>query len=115
LKSVTAKKLGLITDYFNNDNISDVAVVNYWNNSISILLGYADGILKLNQSYTVGVSPYSVTSDDFNNDTIVDLAVVNSGDDCVSLLFGDINRIFTAPNKVWNWSAACLCFIESFQ
>ena len=55
---------------FNNDNISDIVVVNYGTNSIVVLSGFGDGSFLLGSAYSTGAasSPMALAKGDFNKD-----------------------------------------------
>ena len=66
------------TGDFNGDGRLDVAVVNYNDNTVSVLLGNADGSYEPHVDYQVGTGPVGVVVADFNSDSKLDLAVVNA-------------------------------------
>ncbi|CAF3745768.1 unnamed protein product [Rotaria sp. Silwood1] len=81
---------------FNNDNLLDIVVTNYWTHTVGILLGLNNGIftsqitfLKGNWSY-----PRSVAVSDFDNDKNIDIVVANSGTDNIAVLLGLGNGLF---------------------
>ena len=83
----------------NGDGMLDLAVANYGNGTVSVLLGNGDGTFQTEVSYNVGKSPYSVAVGDFNGDGKADLAVANSGDGTTSVLLGNGDGTFqTAVN-----------------
>ena len=61
---------------FNGDGKSDLAGANYFDSTVSVLLGDGDGAFAYKRDYSVGSSPYSVTVGDFNGDGKTDLATV---------------------------------------
>ena len=71
---------------FNGDTIQDIAISNYGDGNISIVLGQKDGIFKLKSNIKVGRLPIAVASGDFNNDEKLDLAVTLRFDKLVILL-----------------------------
>src|ERR1700687_3587442 len=89
---------------FNGDVRPDFAAINYQGNSLSILLGQADGsFVDTGSIYPVGVQPVGAEVGDFNGDGVLDLAVVNqvcATDPCppgsVSILLGNGDGTFVA-------------------
>jgi hypothetical protein len=79
---------------FNGDGKLDLAVVNEQSNTVSVLLGNADGSFKPAVNYSTGTTPVSVAVGDFNGDGHVDLAVANSGSNSLSLLMGNGDGTF---------------------
>jgi hypothetical protein len=85
---------------FNNDIDShlDLAVANFVDNSVSILLGDGSGgfsvapncdIQNHSDICTAGTQPVSIVTGDFNNDGVADLAVANEVTKNVSILLGN--------------------------
>jgi hypothetical protein len=78
----------------NGDGRLDVAVANQSDNTVSVVLGRADGSFTQKVDYKVGAAPVALASGDFNGDHLPDLAVVNSQDNTVSILLGAGNGTF---------------------
>src|SRR5947208_2185453 len=74
---------------FNGDGKADLAVANFNDNNVSILLGDGTGTFAAAVNYALRNTPVSVTIGDFNGDGKADLAVANSGSDNVSILLGN--------------------------
>jgi hypothetical protein len=72
----------------NRDGIPDAVVANYGGNSVSVLLGRADGGYAGAVEYATGKQPAHLAVTDVNNDGIPDVIVANSGSDTVSVLLG---------------------------
>jgi uncharacterized protein (TIGR03437 family) len=76
---------------FNGDNKPDLAIANFGDDTVSVLLG--DGTGGFNEAqgspFAVGSEPDSIAVGDFSGDTVADLAVVNSGDNTVTVLLGN--------------------------
>jgi len=87
---------------FNGDGFSDRAVVNFGDNSVSILLGTGDGNFQAAVKYGVGAFPTAIVAGDFNHDGHLDLAVANygeveaTGSGTVSILLGRGDGTFVA-------------------
>ncbi|MEG4229355.1 FG-GAP-like repeat-containing protein, partial [Microcoleus sp. N9_B2] len=76
---------------FNGDNLPDLAVANFNDNSASILLnttptGAATPTFAPQVPFPTGTRPRSVSIGDFNGDNLPDLAVANSGSNTASIL-----------------------------
>ena len=79
---------------FNGDRIPDLAVTNYSDNTVSILLGQPNGTFANKVDYATGVQPGALVAADFNGDGKVDLAVLNESAQTVSILLGNGNGTF---------------------
>jgi hypothetical protein len=75
---------------FNSDNHLDLAVANFNDRTVGILLGYGNGTFATVRTHSAGVSsgPLFVSAGDFNNDNHSDIAVANYQDNSVVVLFG---------------------------
>jgi hypothetical protein len=82
---------------FNSDNKTDLAVANYSDGTVTILLGNGDGTFTpaANSPVTVGRSPLSIAVGDFSDDGIPDLAVANVTDNTLTILLGNGNGTFS--------------------
>src|SRR5207248_3170830 len=76
------------------DGKQDLAVTNFSDNNVSVLLGKGDGTFAAPVSFAAGKSPTSVAMADFNGDGKPDLAVANGGDRNVSVLLGNGDGTF---------------------
>src|SRR5262245_35710266 len=72
---------------FNNDTRLDLAVVNYIDNSVSVLLAKPDGTSGPALNAVAGAGPLSLAVGDFNGDSKLDIANVNGSD--ISVLLGN--------------------------
>src|SRR6266852_4120570 len=66
------------TGDFNSDGKPDLAVANYGDGSVSILLGNGDGTFQPANNIAVGKNLVSIAVGDFNGDNRLDVAVANS-------------------------------------
>ena len=71
---------------YNGDGKADLAVANFFANTVSVLLGNGDGSLQTQQTFATGAAPSSVAVGDFNGDGKADIAVANRDSDTVSVL-----------------------------
>jgi hypothetical protein len=74
---------------FNGDGKADLAVANYYDNSVSLLLGNGDGTFRPAQTFFAGRAPLSVAVGDFNGDGRPDLVLVTPSGVNVLLNNGD--------------------------
>lgn len=82
---------------FNGDGKPDLAITDFGNGKLSVLLGNGDGTFQTAVSYGAGTRPISVAVGDFNGDGIPDLAVANNANSgTVSILLGVGNGTFKA-------------------
>ncbi|CAF2704878.1 unnamed protein product [Rotaria sp. Silwood2] len=94
----------LVTGDFNSDSYIDLAITNYIDDTLSILLGNGDGTFQTQQIYVFerGSRPWGITTADFNNDTVLDLAVTLSGSREVAIIFGIAENFpFVAPANIY--------------
>jgi hypothetical protein len=71
---------------FNGDGNNDLAVANFADNTVNVLLGDGHGGFGSRLNLPVGTGPGSVAVADFNGDGKPDLAVANESDNTVSVL-----------------------------
>jgi hypothetical protein len=85
---------GVTVADFNGDGKLDLAVSNFSDNTVSILLGVRAGTFGAAVSYATGMSPAALASGDFNHDGKLDLAVANENDHTLSILLGNGDGTF---------------------
>jgi Bacterial Ig-like domain (group 3)/FG-GAP-like repeat/FG-GAP repeat len=85
---------------FNGDGKADLAVANFTDNTVTVLLGNGSGgfTAASGSPFAVDVHPYSIAVGDFNGDGKPDLAVANSGATDVTVLLGNGSGGFTAES-----------------
>ncbi len=78
----------IVAGDFNNDGKLDLAVANYGDGTVTLLLGNGDGTFTpaSGSPYAVGQGPIAIAAADFNGDGKLDLAVANLTDGTVSIL-----------------------------
>ena len=82
--------LFVTTGDVNNDNATDLVMVNYGTNSVGVLLGYGNGSFQPHTTYFTEYdsTPHSLALGDFNNDNHLDIAVTNYGTSSIGILLG---------------------------
>ncbi|CAM2728269.1 unnamed protein product [Rotaria socialis] len=86
----------MVVGDFNNDNQSDIVVVNSQGKTISALLGYGNGTFAKDISTSTGnSSPVFIAMGDFNKDNKLDIAVAFQKDDNVGVFMGYGNGSFS--------------------
>ncbi len=73
---------------FNSDSKLDLAVTNWFDNNVSVLLGNGNGSFGAATNFPVGTNPVFVVTGDVNGDSKLDLAVANFSSNNVSVLLG---------------------------
>jgi hypothetical protein len=81
--------ISVTTADFNKDGNLDLAVANYFANTVSVLPGNGTGGFGTKVDFVTGNRPFSVIAADFNKDGNLDLAVSNVFSFDVSVLLGN--------------------------
>ncbi|MCP2731166.1 FG-GAP repeat domain-containing protein, partial [Limnofasciculus baicalensis] len=84
---------------FNGDSKLDLAVTNWFDNNVSVLLGNGNGSFGAATNFPVGTNPVFVVTGDVNGDGKLDLAVANFSSNNVSVLLGNGNGSFGAATN----------------
>jgi hypothetical protein len=102
---------------FNGDTNLDIAVANYFGNSLTILLGNGDGTFSEagGSPITVGTNPRGIATGHLNGDAHIDLAVVNPGNNTVSILLGNGDGTFAAAANVTSGGVPGSLVISDFD
>ena len=86
---------------FNNDGMLDLAVSNYSDNTVSILLGNGDGTFQPQTTFSTLAAPFGIAVGDLNDDGIPDLVVGNdSNGGGLNICLGDGSGGFTAGTSL---------------
>jgi hypothetical protein len=90
----TTSPASVVVADFNGDGRPDMAVSDYQNNWVSILLGSTSGGFVATGTFATGSSPSALVVADFNGDKKIDLAVVNANSGTISILLGNGDGTF---------------------
>jgi Concanavalin A-like lectin/glucanases superfamily/FG-GAP-like repeat len=85
----------LVAGQFSGDGHLDLAVTNFGDGTVTVLMGNGDGTFAAPTSFVTGEYPYSIATGDFSGDGRLDLAV-NSGFNDVAVLLGNGDGTFQA-------------------
>ncbi|CAF4016179.1 unnamed protein product [Adineta steineri] len=85
---------------FNNDSRLDIAVANFYGDSMGVFLGYGNGTFADQVSYSVPLSthPYDIVIGDVNNDDHQDIIVTVDYSQSILIFFGYGNGTFVEGN-----------------
>src|SRR6266581_6915083 len=89
----------IVVGDFNGDGKLDLAVTDYSNNNVSVLLGNGDGTFQAPRTFPVGIHPAQVAVGDFNGDGKPDLVVSNYDSNTISVLLGNGDGTFQAAQN----------------
>ncbi|MEL6382659.1 MAG: DUF4347 domain-containing protein [Cyanobacteria bacterium J06626_18] len=87
----------IVAGSFNGDDNTDLAIANFFDNTISVLLGDGTGSFSPPTSFAAGNAPTALQAADFNGDGNLDLVSTATADDAVLLLLGDGTGGFGNP------------------
>ncbi|HEY4329505.1 MAG TPA: VCBS repeat-containing protein, partial [Phycisphaerae bacterium] len=85
---VGASPIAIVTNDFDGDGLTDMAVLNSSSNSISVLLNNGHGFVRTDYP-TLGAAPSGIAMGDFDGINGMDLAVVNSVSDSVTVFLNN--------------------------
>jgi hypothetical protein len=86
----------IVTADFNGDGDVDLAIPNYGDSTVTLLLGDGDGTFTdSGESFNVGGAHYYIATADFDEDGNMDLALPNAAENNVTVLLGDGDGTFT--------------------
>ena len=94
----------------NDDSNLDIVVANFDDSSVSVLLGYGDGLFANQITYATRESPIFVSVLDFNKDTRLDIIVIHFNKNGLGIFWGSGNGSFEKEKTYLllhrPWSAA---------
>jgi hypothetical protein len=79
---------------FNSNNILDLAITNYGDDDVSVLIGDGIGGFGDRHDYLVRSAPWGIVAGDFNSDNILDLVITSESEGYISVLMGDGMGVF---------------------
>ncbi len=91
---------GIAAGDFNGDGKPDLAVVNWSEGTVAVLLGQGNGSFAPAVSYETGVGPMAVATRDFDGDGRLDLAITNLLSQDVTILLGKGDGTFRSAVSV---------------
>jgi hypothetical protein len=100
--SPSASPDGVVVADFNGDGKEDLAIANYYANTVSVLLGNGNGTFGNPTNYVLGNSPFplytgNLTATDLIGNGKQDLVAVDALDASVWILMGNSNGTFQTP------------------
>ncbi len=107
-----AGPVAVVAGDFNGDGNLDLVTAN---NTVSVLLGNADGTFQTKTDYTVGTQPVSVAIGDFNGDGKADLAVANQGSSTLSILLNNGDGTFAPATSIATFNSPATLIVGDFD
>jgi hypothetical protein len=98
---------------FNGDGNRDLAVLNFGDNTISILLGNGDGTFQPATMIAGDTNSFSIATADFNGDHRADLVI--TGDSGITVLLGNGDGTFQAPHSYAAGASANSVHVADFN
>lgn len=93
--------MSLIMGEWNDDGLPDLAVTNYYDNSLQIALGLGNGnFIMTAAKVPVGAYPDQMAAGDWNEDGLSDLAITNSDEGSVSIVLNRSRGDFVQTSKL---------------
>lgn len=78
------------TGDLNNDGVTDIVTIDFYDGGVSVLLGKGDGTFEAAVSYPTGTAPRGLVLADFNGDGVLDVAAATSNaSQTVAVLLGN--------------------------
>ena len=81
----------------NGDGKPDLVAANFYDGTVSVLLGNGDGTFQAQKTFDAGGHPVALAVADLNGDGIPDLTVTNNASNSVSVLLGNGDGTFQPP------------------
>jgi hypothetical protein len=99
---------------FNDDSLEDLAVVNYYDQSVLVYLhGFVDGMSPDHNFTTLG-NPLSIIAGDLNSDALDDVAIITQMPSALRFLFQSLGSLQTSPDptssRVLSWESPSSIF-----
>ena len=85
---------------FNEDGHQDIATVNQWDHSMTVMFGRGDGTFGDRADIATGYNPRAIETADFNNDDYADLVTSNMADHQFQVFLGVGDGTFTPLTPV---------------
>ncbi|CAF3792437.1 unnamed protein product [Rotaria sp. Silwood1] len=110
-----ATPTSVAVDDFDNDGQMDIAVVNYFSDSITVFLGYENGSFRSQLTYSTGYQsmPSWITVGDFNGDNQPDLAISNYDMNNVGIFLGYRNGTFAPVTEFFTGDGSSPVCVEA--
>jgi hypothetical protein len=99
---------------FNGDKKPDLAVANFSDNTVGVLLGNGDGTFQSEEVFKTGDWPFDVAVEDFNGDGKLDLVSANNSN-TLSLLLGNGDGSFQAVQNYPTGYSPCSVAVGDFN
>ncbi|HEX5425285.1 MAG TPA: FG-GAP-like repeat-containing protein, partial [Candidatus Acidoferrales bacterium] len=100
---------------FNGDHNADLAVVDRFNSTVSVLFGNGDGTFQAPVNYPVGFNPLGGAVADLNRDGVPDLLVANSNDGTISTLLNKGSGTFQSAVDYYGTADANFVAVGDFN